>query len=117
MIRNLIQACFDEGHRTVAVITKTMEKAQYLVQNELHSMNPHLITEDTLTLPDGLIACPVYFAKGMEFDAVIIADADKEVYNSERDRQYLYIAASRALHELHLISRGSPTPLLDFYFK
>nr|WP_243201624.1 MULTISPECIES: UvrD-helicase domain-containing protein [unclassified Fusibacter] len=116
-IKNLIQTCFDEGHRTVAIITKTMERAQYLFQNELKSLDPHLIREDTLTLPDGLIVCPVYFAKGMEFDAVIIADADKEVYNSERDRQYLYIAASRALHELHLISGGSPTPLLDFYFK
>jgi DNA helicase-2/ATP-dependent DNA helicase PcrA len=116
-LQNIIKTCFSDGHQTVAVITKTMDRAKKIIDHQLQTLPHELLTEDTFTLPKGLIVSPVYFAKGMEFDAVIIADADEEVYSSERDRQHLYIATSRALHELHLVSNTKRTSLLDFYFK
>ncbi len=89
---------------TIAVITKTMEQAQVVYQalQNQGDLQPHLMTIDSFTLPKGLLVMPVYLAKGMEFDGVVIADVDSSNYVSERDRQLLYICASRALHGLAL---------------
>ena len=37
----------------------------------------------------------VYLAKGIEFDAVIAADASAAQYKSEHDRKLLYTACTR----------------------
>lgn len=52
-------------------------------------------------------------AKGLEFDHVIVADAQEEVYpNTELCRRRLYTAISRATHRVTIISQGRLTPLL-----
>ena len=57
-------------------------------------------------------------AKGLEFDAVIISDASAENYDSNNniDKRLLYVAASRALSNLAIISRGEPTECLKSFF-
>ena len=45
----------------------------------------------------GVFIIPVYMAKGLEFDAVIICDADSQNYYDEDDRSLLYVACTRAL--------------------
>lgn len=50
----------------------------------------------------GVFAIPVYLSKGLEVDAVLICDADQEHYDSEDDKNLLYIACTRALHRLNL---------------
>ena len=44
-------------------------------------------------------------AKGLEFDAVIINDASSNIYdsNNKEDMHLLYVAATRALHELIIL--------------
>lgn len=54
---------------------------------------------------------PVYLAKGLEFDAVLVAGAD-EAYRTEQDRRLLYIACTRALHRLDLYTWQPWSPLL-----
>ena len=56
---------------------------------------------------------PVYLAKGIEFDAVIIYDASRETYSREQERKLFYTACTRAMHELHLFSKGVLTSFLD----
>jgi DNA helicase-2/ATP-dependent DNA helicase PcrA len=53
-------------------------------------------------------------AKGLEFDAVLIADATEESYmhNEHLDIKLLYIAMTRALHSLDIFCQGKPTQLL-----
>ena len=46
---------------------------------------------------------PSYIAKGLEFDAVIIPDYNAKNYKSFLDNNLLYVACTRALHELVLI--------------
>ena len=48
----------------------------------------------------------------MEFDEVIIPDADHRTYHSEYDRNLLYIACTRAMHKLTLFYTESPSPFL-----
>ena len=51
-------------------------------------------------------------AKGLEFDEVIVPDADNRNYNSDYDRNLLYIACTRAMHKLTLLYTGSPSVFL-----
>jgi DNA helicase-2/ATP-dependent DNA helicase PcrA len=60
----------------------------------------------------GLVVMPIYQSKGLEFDGVIICDADSEHYHDEDDRQLLYVASTRALHRLALMGIGEMSPLL-----
>ena len=52
-------------------------------------------------------------AKGLEFDHVIIPDAQDEVYpDTPLSRRRLYTAISRAMHRVTIFSQGVLTPLL-----
>ena len=46
-------------------------------------------------------------AKGLEFDGVVIVDADDETYCKEDDRRLLYVACTRALHRLAMLYCGT----------
>ena len=66
---------------------------------------------------NGTLVLPAFASKGLEFDAVIIFNANEEEFNSELDKQLLYIACSRALHSLTLIHTSKPTSFVLDYFK
>ena len=61
----------------------------------------------------GVFIIPVYMSKGLEFDAVLICDADKMNYNSKDDKKLLYIASTRALHRLNLFCEGEISSFLN----
>jgi len=61
-----------------------------------------------------VVVAPAYLVKGMEFDLVVIVDADDQHYGaSEYDSKLLYIAATRALHRLVVVWAGEPSPLIS----
>ncbi len=61
----------------------------------------------------GVIVIDLRLAKGLEFDHVIIPDAQESVYPVEPlARRQLYTATSRAMHRLTILSQGPMTPLL-----
>jgi superfamily I DNA/RNA helicase len=47
----------------------------------------------------------------LEFDEVLIPQADDRTYSSRYDRSLLYIACTRAMHRLTLTYTGRITPL------
>lgn len=49
---------------------------------------------------------PIYAAKGLEFDAVLVHGVDDVNYCTELDRRLLYVACTRALHRLSLYYVG-----------
>jgi DNA helicase-2/ATP-dependent DNA helicase PcrA len=53
--------------------------------------------------------------KGLEFDLAIVTGADAEHYRagSAQQGRELYVAATRAVHELAFIFTGKMTPFLD----
>lgn len=71
------------------------------------------------TLPaTGVIVLDLALAKGLEFDHVVICDAQQDVYpNTPLARRRLYTAISRAMHRVTILSQGPITPLLDEYLK
>ncbi len=51
--------------------------------------------------------------KGLEFDIVILLDANQESYpDSDHARRLLHVAMTRAAHQLWITYTGSPSPLL-----
>jgi len=61
----------------------------------------------------GVILMDLALAKGLEFDHVIVPDAQAETYpDTPLARRRLYTAVSRAMHRVTLISQGDLSPLL-----
>ncbi|MBE9915050.1 UvrD-helicase domain-containing protein [Paenibacillus donghaensis] len=100
-------------YRTVAILTRTLQDAQALYERLRPDMPElHLIDGAKKVYEGGLSILPVYLSKGLEFDAVIVADADEQHYGASAwDAKLLYVGCTRALHELWLMHEG---PLPDF---
>ena len=61
----------------------------------------------------GVVLTDVALAKGLEFDHVIIADAQRGAYpDTPLARRRLYTAVSRAMHKVTFVSQGELSPLL-----
>ena len=71
-----------------------------------------LISEESTRFMNGISVTSIRMSKGLEFDEVIVADADAEVYHTEYDRCLLYIASTRAMHRLSMFYTGNPSHLL-----
>ncbi|UJL48357.1 UvrD-helicase domain-containing protein [Virgibacillus sp. NKC19-16] len=97
-----------EGYETTAIICKTRQESDEIAEMLKGKMVFHQINEETYTFEKGLLILPVYLAKGIEFDAVIIPDASEAHYGKESDRTLFYTACTRAMHALVMISGGNP---------
>ncbi|MCI2242370.1 HelD family protein [Adlercreutzia faecimuris] len=65
-------------------------------------------------LPDaGVVMVPLRYAKGLEFDAVIVPDASERAFPADDlGRRRLYTTVSRATRRLTILAEGALTPLL-----
>lgn len=80
-----------------------MKKNPKNVYNKLKKLgiNINLITENNEKYTNGLSIIPSYLSKGLEFDAVILYNADNLTYKENRqDAKLLYVALTRAMQEL-----------------
>lgn len=60
-----------------------------------------------------IIVSPIVLTKGLEFDAVIVANAGKINYNeTDFDRMLLYLACTRARHDIHIHWWGPRSPIV-----
>ncbi|WP_353885719.1 ATP-binding domain-containing protein, partial [uncultured Eggerthella sp.] len=50
--------------------------------------------------------------KGLEFDEVVVLDADERFFGDEFGRNLLYVAVTRAMHRLTILHRGNPSGFL-----
>lgn len=104
---------FSEGdNASLGIVVKTEAEARryYDLLSKEHSV--HLISEDSTRFTNGVSITSIRMAKGLEFDEVIVPDVDNRNYDSEFDRNLLYIACTRAMHKLALFYTGSPSPFL-----
>ncbi|MWV45479.1 AAA family ATPase [Paenibacillus sp. HJL G12] len=98
-------------YRTVAILTRNLKDANELYEQLLPDVPElHLIDGKKQAYEGGLSVLPVYLSKGLEFDAVIVADADPQHYGASAwDAKLMYVGCTRALHELWLMHEG-PVP-------
>ncbi len=98
---------------SIAVICKNRKEAAQLYFELSKKTKIKLIDYlDYESELEGVLIIPVYLAKGLEFDGVIVYETNEENYSSEYDRNLLYIACTRALHRLSLFYTGKISPFL-----
>jgi DNA helicase-2/ATP-dependent DNA helicase PcrA len=116
LIAQRIAANLEAGYETIAVVTKTAEESHNLYdalrQLDL-GVEPTLLAKESGQFQKGVLVVPVYLAKGLEFDAVVVADASRLSFCAEYDRRLLYVACSRALHNLDLVYTGQLSPFIQ----
>lgn len=72
----------------------------------------YLLTPQSADFHSGVSVTSVMMAKGLEFDEVLIPQADDKTYRTGYDRSLLYIACTRAMHRLTLTFTGKKTELI-----
>ncbi len=100
-IRSLQQ---EEGIQTIAVLCKTSVEARRLHSKLVKEHIKDLVLMDRQKpKPSKTVVSSIYLTKGVEYDAVILANARKSNYpKSLLHGRLLYIAVTRAAHRLHI---------------
>ncbi|WP_410514375.1 UvrD-helicase domain-containing protein [Paenibacillus sp. BR2-3] len=107
-LTSALKSLSSREYRTVAVLTRSLHdaKALHLILAE-HFNEINLIDGSMTEYKGGLSILPLYLSKGLEFDAVIVADADLDHYGETAwDAKLMYVGCTRALHELWLLHGG-----------
>ena len=73
----------------------------------------NLITQESASFQNGISITSIRMSKGLEFDEVLIPQADCSTYASDFDRGLLYIACTRAMHRLTLTYSGKRTEFIS----
>lgn len=97
-IRSTIEAYKKEGLSNIAIITRDLNEAKTIYENLEASNSIRLMDRENYHKVEGIMVVPSYYAKGLEFDGVVVVD------NHEENNDNLkYIMCTRALHKLHVI--------------
>lgn len=94
------EAALPNRYETAAVLTMTEEEAQkaYMYLKDRRE-EVFYVDRDSSRFRKGITVTTFYLAKGLEFDQVFVLGGDKK---SALFRQFRYICATRALHELYV---------------
>ncbi|GIO84336.1 helicase [Paenibacillus faecis] len=61
---------------------------------------------------EGIVVTTAHLAKGLEFDSVLVPFVTHNNYRNEMDQSLLYIACTRAMHQLVVTYAGTPSRFL-----
>ena len=102
---SIYHGIIERGHRSVALICKTTKEATQISRQLMTGVwnASSLVGDNRISTENCLLIVPSHLAKGLEFDAVIIAAFDEPFRDHPIDRKLLYVAMTRPMHELHLV--------------
>lgn len=102
-----------EGHETIAIVCREEEEAKQVtkaLRGRVQLVDSNL---ETAEFGNGVMVLPVEYTKGLEFDAVLLYNPTKEQYPYDDGHvKLLYVAATRALHDLVVLHNGNLTDLI-----
>ncbi|MGE6343878.1 HelD family protein [Bacillus mycoides] len=103
-----------EDVKTIAVIGRTDDECRDIYEKLTNAgLTVNVIEADQSKYEGGISVVPVYLAKGLEFDAVLLIDVDEEHYkNTKHDAKLLYVGCTRSLHDLWIFYSGEVSPLI-----
>jgi DNA helicase-2/ATP-dependent DNA helicase PcrA len=108
-----IENIHKEGWRSIAVICKNTYQAKNIFSGLKGQIDITLVVDEDDTFHQGIIVIPSYLAKGLEFDAVLVINADAINYSREEERHILYTICTRTLHHLSLFYFGTLSPFIS----
>ena len=93
-----------KGLNNIAIIGKNEQICNEIYEKLKEKFdNVQIITDESNNYDGGITIVPSYYSKGLEFDSVIIADY-KSYTDNILDTKLLYVAMTRAMHLLDVIS-------------
>ncbi len=100
--------------QSIALVGRTAKSCADLYESLTDAgVEATLITADQTEYRGGISIMPVYMTKGLEFDAVIMMDADAQHYPlNDFDAKLMYVGCTRALHQLWILHEGEISPLV-----
>ncbi len=112
-IKERLKEYKEKGFSNIALICKTVEDCIKL-KEQLQDEEIHIISSKDSEYAGGINIVPSYLSKGLEFDAVIITNADVHNYtDSEVDTKLLYVCITRAMNTLEIYHIDELTKLLQ----
>ncbi len=105
----------EEPTASVAVVARFPEQAdvyfQALQRAEVHGVRR--VAEQDFSFKPGIDVTDVRQVKGLEFDYVVLVDVTDNAYpDDDEARHLLHIGATRAAHQLWIVTGGKPSPLI-----
>ncbi len=110
----------EEPNASIAVLTRYEYQAESIWEHLTHADLPRLRRVRDFDFPfvPGIDVADVRQAKGLEFDYVVIFDADGLTFGESDDaRHLLHVAITRAAHQCWLIAGGPLTTLVPEWVK
>lgn len=90
-------------YKSVAIITRDSKTAAKLFEQLKEVLPISILNSNTEEFNKELVVLPAYLAKGLEFDSVIVY-SDEESKYLKNEKNLLYVACTRAQHELIVYS-------------
>ncbi len=99
-----IKSLQGQNVQTIAILCKTLKEASSLQKRLIKAGIEDIVLLDKQRAYQAkVVIASIYLTKGIEYDAVILANARKNNYpNSVLHSKLLYIAVTRAAHRLHI---------------
>ncbi len=105
---------FESGeYNSMGIICKTQRQADELFDQLKGDANIKLLDASSVAFGSGIVITTAHLAKGLEFDVVIAPHVTQKNYKTAPDRQMLYVACTRAMHELYLTCVGENSEFLN----
>lgn len=110
---NEIKVWQEKGYDTIAVICKDEVQTDAVREALRQYIEVNSESLETTEFTRGVMVLPIYMTKGLEFDTVLLMDPSKDAYpKNDANAKLLYVAATRALHELTIVYNESLSELL-----
>jgi DNA helicase-2/ATP-dependent DNA helicase PcrA len=104
----------EDRFKTFAIITKTEREARILdsLFKEEQTLESKLLVGMEGMTKEQVVITPSYIAKGLEFDSVFVVSMEDTYTLTDVDIKLLYVAMTRPLHRLTLLSQRKESLLL-----
>jgi Superfamily I DNA and RNA helicases len=104
VINNIIELK-EKNYESIAVVCRDLKQTETLGNLIKRKTHIKVLNREDIIYSSGEVILPCYFAKGLEFDSVILIDSDTTLENE--DDKLKYVMATRALHELYVYKTSS----------
>ncbi len=113
-LKNLVDSIVSaHPDQRLAVLAKTEKECKEL-KTILKDFDLVIDEESDAALNSNHIITTIYISKGLEFDSVLVYNVGVEQFSTPKDRKFLYVACTRALHNLYLTYPDHRSPFLSF---
>lgn len=112
-IKKLIADFNASEFNSLGIICKTQKLANTLYNSLKNDYSMNLLNAVSVAFGSGVVITTAHLAKGLEFDQVVVPHCADKIYQTEPDKQMLYVACTRAMHKLFLTHTGTPSRFIE----